>query len=603
MPVRCPDLSLPILAVLVASAAVTLPAQDLAGTWFTSRGVLELEGKGDELTGRYGQGKTLQATRSGKELKVQAREGQAMLEAKWTLDKSGYRFDGEWTSGSGKGTWRGWRHDPASEKGRSPNVAGHWRTSWGMLELEQSGNKVKGGLASQGWTTVRGELRGRSLQLDYESPTGNGTLLLDFEAGDKHALGHGTYPNGKSALLAQRLEGHTRGVAPKPGAIVNGIGKNRVVYWLRAPKAWKPGSKMPLLVFFHGSNYCSRPYVESIAASPVGERFVVVGIDGESWNDDSDAKDPRQNYTYVNWMGKSTYQGYPNTHRESPALVAELMEELQKQVGARYVLAGGHSQGGFLTWFLAMHYPELVRGVFPMSSGMTMQCEPDVFADAALKAKQREVAIAVVHGRNDDVVAFTQGEGTWQSCAEHSFPALRLFANDAGHGFASLPWLAAVEWLELLAGDDVGALAKGAQAAFDDGRYRDAMAAVQRLRKLAPADATAKAIAAKVDDKAGADAQRFVKQLAAPGDGKWIDDFLAFRDQFEFADCAAEAMKKFAALRGEHEAPAKKLQGEARGAFNQGDRDGGWKKYEEIVASWWASSWYPRVKRWLANRK
>lgn len=495
------------------------------------------------------------------------------------------------------------RHDPASEKAKLVPVAGFWRTSWGMLELEQKGTKLEGGFGAQGWSKVRGELKGRSIQLDYESPFGSGKFVLDVDENGKLAFGNAVYERGTSALQAQRLEGHARGVQPKPGAIVGGLGKNRLVYWLRAPKAWKPGQKLPLLVFLHGSNFCSKPYVESIGATPVGERFLVVGIDGEQWADWSEPNDPRQNYSYVNFMGKSTYQGYPNTHRESPALVAEVIEELQKQFAPPRTFVGGHSQGGFLTWFFAMHYPDLVQGVFPMSSGMTMQCEPDVFADAALKCKQRDVAIAIVHGKNDDTVPFDQGEGTLRSCLEYGFPTLRLFTNDAGHGFSSLPWIAAVEWLEALTSGDAVVLAKFAQQALDDDRFRDATAAVLRLRKLAPADPVAKAIATKVDGYAAADVERFAKALEAPGDGAWIDDFLAFRDKFEFADGARDVIAKFAALRAQQQPAADKLFGEARGEFNKGNREAGWKKYEELVASCWASSWYPRVKRWLADRK
>ncbi|MBL8752778.1 MAG: alpha/beta fold hydrolase, partial [Planctomycetes bacterium] len=455
----------------------------------------------------------------------------------------------------------------------------------------------------QGWTTVRGTLQGRTVRLDYESPLGAGTFLLDVEPDGKSALGHATWAQGKGALQAQRLDGHVRKPTPKPGAVVAGLAANRLVYWLRAPKAWKPGQKLPLLVFLHGSNYCSRPYVESIGESPVGERFLVVGIDGERWSESSEPKDPRQNYTYVNFMGKSTYEGFPNTHRESPALVAEVLAELQQQHGCPRTFVGGHSQGGFLAWFFAMHYPELVHGIFPMSSGMTMQCEPDVFADAGLRERQRRVAIAVVHGRNDDVVAFTQGEATFQSCLEHGFPTLRLFANGAGHGFSALPWQEAVEWLEAMSSPDAKVVAAAGQQALDEDRFRDATAAVLRLRALAPADAAAKAIAAKVDEYVVADAERFAAALASPGDGAWIDDFLAFRNKFEFADAARDVMAKFAALRAEHEAPAKKLAGEARAKFNQNDRDGGWSKYEELVRECWASSWYPRVRRWLADRK
>ncbi len=589
--------------VLLSFLLVVAPAQEIAGTWFTTRGVLELEGKPDSLRGRYGDNCTLTGTAKGKELRFEAKEGQVTLEAKLTIDKSGHRFTGEWTTANGKGTWRGWRHDPAAEKGKAPSVAGFWRTGWGVLELEQQGNKLKGGIGSQGWTTVRGDLKGRTIELTYESALGNGTFQLDVDSDGKQAVGHATWAQGKGALQAQRLEGHARKVTPKPGAIVAGLGQNRLVYWLRAPKTWKPGQSLPLLVFLHGSNYCSKPYVETIGSSPLGDRYLVVGIDGERWDESSAPGDPRQNYTYANFMGKSTYEGYPNTHRESPALVAELLEELQKQHHCSRTFVGGHSQGGFLSWFFAMHYPDLVQGVFPMSSGMTMQCEPDVFADAALRSKQRNVAIAVVHGRNDDVVGFSQGEGTFRSCQEQAFPILRLFANEAGHAFIALPWIEAVQWLETMSSSDAAALAKAGRAALDEDHFRDVMAIVLRLRAIAPTDPVAKELAAKVDEYADGDAERFTKALAEPGDGAWIDDFLAFRDKFEFADRARDVMAKFATLRAEHEGPAKKLFDAARAKFNKGDRDGGWSTYAELVRDCWASSWAPRVKRWIADRK
>jgi len=581
-------------------------AQGVAGTWFTTRGVVELKGDGASLEGSYGDGQKnrISGTLRGKTFAFEATEDGTRLEGELEIDKSGHRFSGKWTSGSDKGTWRGWRHDPATEKGKAEQVAGFWRTSWGMLELEQKGDKVTGGFGAQGWSTVKGTVAGRFVQLDYRSPFGTGSFTIDVDADGKNGLGSATGERGGAwPIVAQRLAGHTPAVAPKPGTIVPGIGKNRVVYWLRAPKSWKAGQPLPLLVFFHGSNYASRPYVESIGASELGERFFVVGIDGESWLDSSAPDDPRQNYTYVNFMGKSTYEGYPNTHRESPALVAELIADLQKQLGSKRTFVGGHSQGGFLTWFLAMHYPELVSGVFPMSSGMVMQCEPDVFADETLRQRQRDVAIAVVHAKNDAVVAFSQGEASFRSCLEQGFPALRLFTNDAGHMFAGLPWLAAVKWLDETTSSDPAVLSRAARDAVAAKRWRDASAIVLRMRALKPVPAETAAIAASIDAAAKVDATRFLALVKQPGKGEWIDDFLVFRDEFEFADCSKDLMQAFAALRQQHEGPAKKLIDEARALFRKGQRDDGWKKYEVVAAECWASSSYPNVKRWLAERR
>ncbi|MCK5940663.1 MAG: hypothetical protein KAI24_01740 [Planctomycetes bacterium] len=593
-----------LLCLAAGSMAGAIAAQELAGTWFTSRGVLELEPDGDGFRGSYGDGKSVTVEKKGRTLRFEATEGRASLTGSWQLDKGGYRFEGEWRSQrGGSGTWRGWRHDPASEKGRAAKVAGCWRTSWGLLELEQKGARLTGGFGAQGWSKVEGKLTGRHAELEYESPFGKGTWRIDFDKKGPLAFGHAANARGKYALQLQRLEGHERGVAPVAGKVVGGLADNRMVYYLRAPKGYRRGDELPLLVILHGSNYVSKPYVESIGGTEIGERFLVVGIDGEAWEDWSKPGEPRQNYTYVNFMGKSTYRGYPNTHRESPALVAEVLGELKRRHGTTRTFVGGHSQGGFLTWFLAMHYPELVDGVFPMSSGMTMQCEADVFDDEQLRAQQRRVAIAVVHGRNDPTVPFSQGEGTFLRTREHGFPRLRLFANGSGHGFSGLPWIDAVRWLEALTSDDPETLVAQARAALDEDRFRDATAFIARLREVAPEHAAAAKLAAVVDEYAEGDLERFTKAVAEPGDGSWIDDFLAWRADYEFADCAQPLMAAFARLRAQHEGPADKLMGEARGLFNQGQRDAGWKKYEELVATCWASSSYASVKGWLKNRK
>lgn len=588
---------------LFSSAAAT---QQVSGTWFTTRGVLELQGDGAELTGTYGddQAHRLTGTLRGSTFTFQATEGETKLTGTFEFDAGGHRFSGDWKAGRRSDTWRGWRHDPATEQGEPAQVAGFWRTSWGMLELTQEGTRLTGGFGAQGWSSVQGTIAGRFVQLDYQNPFGKGSFTIDVDADGKRALGgargasQGAWP-----LVLQRLDGATRTVAPKAGSIVCGIGKNRLVYWLHAPKDWHDGQALPLLVFLHGSNYASRPYVESIAQSELGERFFVVGIDGEAWLDSSKPDDPRQNYTYVNFMGKSTYEGYPHTDRESPALVAELLADLQQQLGSKRTFVGGHSQGGFLTWFLAMHYPELVHGVFPMSSGMVMQCEPDVFADADLRSKQRQVAIAVVHASNDPVVRFTQGEASWRSCAEQGFPTLRLFQNRAGHMFAGLPWREAVQWLEDMTSGDAAKLLAVANTAIEAKRWRDATAALTRLRSLQPVPKEAAALAQRIDEAAKADAAKFLAAVRQPGDGGWIDAFLAFRDDFEFADCCTELRTEFAALRAQHDEPAKRLLGEARGLFQKGDRDAGWKKYEALAKECWASSSYPNVKRWLADRR
>ena len=107
----------------------------------------------------------------------------------------------------------------------------------------------------------------------------------------------------------------------------------------------------------------------------------------------------------------------------------------------------------------------------------------------------------------------------------------------------------------------------------------------------------------KIDDKAAAGAAKYSPLIREAKDGSWIDGFLAFRDDFEFAPAGKEVMAAFAELRSRHEAPAKKAFGEARQLFQAGKQDEGYGKYREIVQKYYASPLYRIVKRSLEERK
>ena len=62
-----------------------------------------------------------------------------------------------------------------------------------------------------------------------------------------------------------------------------------------------------------------------------------------------------------------------------------------------------------MTYSLLMNFPESMAGAFPISCGVIFQCEPDAYADETLRKGQRAVPLAIVHGKNDPVVAFAHG--------------------------------------------------------------------------------------------------------------------------------------------------------------------------------------------------
>jgi hypothetical protein len=135
-------------------------------------------------------------------------------------------------------------------------------------------------------------------------------------------------------------------------------------------------------------------------------------------------------------------------------------------------------------------------------------------------------------------------------------------------------------------GDATGRRLDFAEARLKDKGYRDAVAAYRRAKALKLTETQKKWLAwlgRAIDDAAYPGAKEFLVKIRANKDGNWIDGFLAYRDDFEFADADRAPMTAFKTLRDQHEGPAKKALGEARAAFWQGRRDDGYAKYQEIV--------------------
>ena len=190
---------------------------------------------------------------------------------------------------------------------------------------------------------------------------------------------------------------------------------------------------------------------------------------------------------------------------------------------------------------------------------------------------------------------------------EADWPAFRFFADDTGgHMFARLPVGPAIRWLESHASNDPATLIDFAASQLSQKEYRDAIAALRRARTLNLNESQkrrAEELSRSIDAQASADAAKYLPLIRQAKDGSWIDGFLAFRDDFEFADAAQDVMAAFGALRASHLEPAKKAFGEARQLFQQGKQDEGYKKYREIVEKYYASPLYRNVKRWLEERK
>jgi predicted esterase len=462
----------------------------------------------------------------------------------------------------------------------------------------------------RGMSTMEGKVAGRHLDFRFQSfQEGRGWFDLSVDGNSFAGAGNSDGFPGWFGWKGQPALGFKPHVPMVAGKIVDGSTKSLLTYSVRAPEGFQPGSprKWPTVLILHGSNMNSRSYVNTIATAwpDIARDYILLGINGEIPSNISD--DPRFNYSYVNYVGRSTFKGFPGTDRESPALVSEAMVELKKVYPISHFLVGGHSQGGFLTYSLLMNFPESMAGAFPISCGVIFQCEPDVYNDATLRTGQRAVPLAIIHGKNDPAVGFSMGQYAATLFGESDWPAFRFFADETGgHMFARLPVGPAIRWLESHASNDQATLINFAGNQLAQKNYRDATAALRRARTLRLNESEKRRVeelGRSIDALASAGAAKYLPLIREAKDSSWIDGFLTFRDDFEFAGAAHEVMAAFAELRARQLEPAKKAFGEARQLFQQGKQDEGYNKYREIVEKYYASPLYRSVNRWLAERK
>jgi predicted esterase len=606
-----------MILLATGSSAARADEPTLQGEWRTSLGVVTFKPEGDALVATFANPRTpaVKGTLKGREATLTYREGAKHADAKLKLDDSGRSFSGTYQYGEGQrnfppNPWNGWRPDPEAPKGQTGRFDGLWLTTQGLMELEQTGDKVKGQYARYGPVKMEGSITGRQLDFRYiwlRNGKGWFDLSKDGKTIDGAAVDDGT--NLWYERRGRKASEFRRHAPLAAGQIVDGSTKNLLTYSVRAPEGYKEGDpkQWPAIVVLHGSNMNGKAYVSSIAAAwpDVARDHLILGINGEVPSDMGE--EPRFNYTYINFMGRSTHQGYPGTDRESPALVAEALDELRKVYPVGRYFVGGHSQGGWLTYSILMNFPERIAGAFPISCGLLMQCEPDVFKDEALRAAQRSVPLAIVHGKNDPVQDFGMGNYAATAFGEHGWPGLHLFTSDtAGHMFMHLPVGEAIRWLEAMASDDPEVLVAFAEKQAEAGRYRDAIAALRNVKGLKQTDAQkqrADRVRASIETKAKAKAGEFLIQIKANKDGSWVDGFLAFRDEFEFADGARAAMDAFEALRKQQEPDAQRVFQEAIMLFRQRKQAEGYAKYQEIVDKDYASSRYRNIKEQLKARK
>jgi hypothetical protein len=365
----------------------------------------------------------------------------------------------------------------------------------------------------------------------------------------------------------------------KPGTtgLLKAAGKG-MRYFLRVPKRYNAITGSRLIVFLHGSNMNGFEYLRSFEAKKWCEDDILCCPNGENGTDPF---------------------GSNNFGFESGPLVADVTEEVQKAFKTTITYVGGHSQGAFLTYSLILNYPDMYRGAFPMAGDCWIQNEPNLWEDKPdVLKKQKEIPIAVIHGKADPVVAFSQGEHAYDCFRAMGWTKLRFFAPPTlNHMFMLAPIDEAIEWLDTVNGrNEQKALTLATKWAHDGewGWVCNTASATKRgmftLMQKAAEDAATKAIPAMTQALKG-----------KPAD--WVPKWVEFWRVYGETTAAKPLIANYLAQRDQQRTNAARLFNQTQALFRSNQRDEAFKLLEKLRDE--GPYTYPGyfACKWLAEKK
>jgi predicted esterase len=593
---------------IVSWFASTTAAQDSPwdGLWISSKGLIELTQTGTQVSGKFGEDGTFDGSIDGNELKFEFKRGRESGTGSASISESGRQFSADVNSNFSQYKLVANKKNENAEDAETMDFSGLWLSSMGTLKLEQDGTEVTGSIGPEGWSSVNnGEVIGTRLEFDYVVRNFKGKAWLEQTEDGKSLFGL-MDPEKKKPIAWTGIKpyGYEMEVKPKPNEIVKGVAKNGMLYNLRMPDGWKDGDPTDVIILLHGSNWTTDGMVHITAKNwpDIGKKFAILGIQGQSWNKNSTPESPRFNYTYVNWVGRSTLGGFPYTHRESPYLVGELIDEFKEQFSFERVFVGGHSQGGYLTHVIHMHMPEKISGTFPMAGGVIVQAEPDVFDDDDLMKSQRETPMYLLHGRKDNVVDPGMSDRAYNRFLAFDFPRVKYDRPSRGHAYDFLPIDKAIHWLDMMTTKDTEALAKFGKELVESKKWRDVGIVIDRAKAIDGGEKFS-AIWMAYENAARKDGDRLKRQIEENKNSRWVDKYIDWVEQFSLSTKCKETVEAFNALQATHQEDAEKLYKEGREAFRNNNRAEGYAKYQKIVDEFYASTYYRSLKNTLDKRK
>jgi len=348
-------------------------------------------------------------------------------------------------------------------------------------------------------------------------------------------------------------------------------------YFLRLPKKYDAKAGARLIVFLHGSSMNGLDYLRSFESMNWADDAILCCPNGEQGTDPFG----QNNFTF-----------------ESAPYVADVTEEVQKTFKTTVTYVGGHSQGGFLTYSVILLFPELYQGALPMAGDCWMQNEPNLWEDEPkVHEKQKEIAVAVIHGKADPVVNFSQGQHAYDCFRAMGWTKLRLYAPEhLEHQFMLSPVDDALSWLDAMNGREP----KRSLDLARDWAKGDEWGWVLEVAKASKDKSPA------LVKSAEAAAAKAVEKMTAAMKGKpadWVPQWLEFWRVYGSSAPAQPLVAKYLENRHDQRHEGARLFEAARGMLRGEKKSDGYEKLEELlrVAPCTYEAYY--AQSWLAQRK
>ncbi|MHC4970888.1 MAG: hypothetical protein ACYTG3_01000 [Planctomycetota bacterium] len=389
------------------------------------------------------------------------------------------------------------------------------------------------------------------------------------------------------ALAFLLLAGAAAAADPEPAPValkkVPADGEHHLVkckgatYWVLVPAGLDENKPVRVILWHHGSNMNGSSYTGSLKALGFGKEEILAAPNG-----DTKVREWVYNFTY------------------DPRPALKTLDDLATRFRVGKVYVGGHSQGAFYTYKLAIRYPDRFAGAIPFAAGLLKGLDPKA---AAWRKGRPGPAFAIIHGEADPVVDPELSDWAYEIIFQAGWPCVRYYHPPRlNHWFMPGPVRPALEWCFRVSADDPATLVKNASALLAEDRGAEAWFCLDRAEER-KGDATAiETLRREITSKAEQHAAVWEERITKDPPAALLKECYAYREQWGQVPASARVLKKLNALRKKHVAAARKLSRKGHKHAKKKENDKARPYFEKIVEECWAAFEYARpAARWLAK--